>query len=89
MPFHIAAKPGAGVSWQVARPYLKDRTMSLAEDLQKIPQLSRDRVWCRECGYTQTVNGVNATLGGGWPKHCGYTMTIDSPAEQELLRDTS
>lgn len=59
--------------------------MSLAENIGNIPQIKRGQVWCRECGHTQKVNGVNATLGGGWPKHCGYTMTIDSPEEQAKL----
>lgn len=59
--------------------------MSLAEDLGNIPQFKRGQVWCRECGHTQKTNGVNNTLGGGWPKHCGYTMTIDSPEEQAQL----
>lgn len=60
--------------------------MSLASDLAAIPQLKRGMVWCKHCGRSQRVDGVRATLGGGWPKCCGYTMTIDSPEEQEALR---
>jgi hypothetical protein len=56
-----------------------------AADLAKIPQLSRGQVWCLSCGHTQRVDGVNATMGGGWPKCCGYTMTIDSPEERAAL----
>lgn len=51
--------------------------------IKNIPQINRGMVWCRTCGRSQKVNGVNATLGGGWPKCCGYTMTIDSPEEQK------
>lgn len=40
--------------------------------------LSRNRVWCRRCGFTQRVDSAHA-LRHGWPKHCGYTMTIDHP----------
>lgn len=60
--------------------------MALKDDFAKIPAISRGQVWCTVCGHTQKVNGVNATLGGGWPKHCGYTMTIDSPEEREALK---
>ena len=42
------------------------------------PSLARGQVWCRHCGYTETVSSSYA-LKHGWPKHCGYTMTIDSP----------
>lgn len=45
------------------------------------PQLARGRVWCRECGASQTVNVPDA-LRRGWPKCCGYTMTIDAPEER-------
>lgn len=50
----------------------------------EIPQLSRGKVWCRECGATQRVDSAGA-LRKGWPKCCGYTMSIDSPAEQKRL----
>lgn len=56
--------------------------MSLAQDIGNIPQIKRGQVWCRTCGSTLKLDGVNATLGGGWPKCCGYTMTLDSPEEQ-------
>jgi len=46
------------------------------------PSLERGRVWCRECGHTERVDGAKA-LRHGWPKCCGYTMTIDSPSEQQ------
>lgn len=45
------------------------------------PKLTRGQVWCRQCGYTETVSSAYA-LKHGWPKHCGATMTIDSPDEQ-------
>ena len=48
------------------------------------PSLARGQVWCRHCGYTETVSSSYA-LKHGWPKHCGYTMTIDSPEEQARL----
>lgn len=35
------------------------------------------RVWCHECGSSQTVEDG---LRHGWPKCCGYTMSIDQPA---------
>ena len=44
------------------------------------PSLARGQVWCRQCGYTETVSASYA-LKHGWPKHCGYTMTIDPPVE--------
>lgn len=56
--------------------------MSMASDLAKIPQFQRGVVWCTVCGREQRVDGVRATLGGGWPTCCGYTMTLDSPAER-------
>jgi len=58
----------------------------LAHDIGVIPQIARGQVWCKSCGSTRRINGVNATLGGGWPKCCGYTMTIDSPAEHSALQ---
>ncbi len=59
--------------------------MTIASDLRAVPQIARGQVWCRECGGTRRVEGVNATMGGGWPKCCGYTMTIDRPDEQAAL----
>jgi hypothetical protein len=44
------------------------------------PKLARGQVWCRHCGYSESVSSAYA-LKHGWPKHCGYTMTIDPPEE--------
>ena len=49
------------------------------------PSLERGRVWCRQCGDSQSVSSAFA-LRYGWPKCCGATMTIDSPEEQAALR---
>ena len=46
-----------------------------------VPQLTRGRVWCHECGHTESVNSREC-LRSGWPKHCGCTMSIDSPEER-------
>lgn len=57
------------------------RTGSLHDKLAAShPSLQRGQVWCRECGYTETVSAAHA-LKHGWPKHCGATMTIDSPED--------
>jgi hypothetical protein len=50
------------------------------------PSLTRNQVWCRECGHTQR-NDSAESLRNGWPKCCGMTMTIDSPEEQKAERD--
>lgn len=63
--------------------------MSLTSDIGSIPQIARGEVWCTVCGDSQKVDGVEATLGGGWPKCCGYTMTIDSPAERAEIAEQS
>ena len=63
--------------------------MSLASDIAAIPQIGRGMVWCTHCGRSERVNGVNATLGAGWPKCCGYTMTIDSPDERAELKENT
>jgi hypothetical protein len=60
--------------------------MSMATDLAAIPQFKRGLVWCTVCGREQRVNGVRATLGGGWPECCGFTMTLDSPAERAAFK---
>ena len=57
----------------------------LRNDIAAILQIKRGMVWCTTCRRSERVNGVNATLGGGWPKCCGYTMTIDSPEERAAL----
>ncbi len=46
-----------------------------------VPQLARNRTWCRQCGASRSVDS-RSCLSTGWPKCCGYTMTIDSPDEQ-------
>lgn len=51
------------------------------------PSLSRGMVWCRSCGFSQSVSSAYA-LKHGWPKCCGYTMTTDSPEEQARLAPT-
>lgn len=61
-------------------------TPRLAADIAAIPQIARGQVWCRICGADAAVDGVAATLGGGWPKCCGQTMTIDSPEERAALQ---
>lgn len=59
--------------------------MSLHDKLANChPSLQRGMVWCRTCGFSQSVSSAYA-LKHGWPKHCGYTMTIDSPDEQHAL----
>lgn len=56
---------------------------SVAEALGTVhPKLSRNRVWCRQCGRTRRADS-GMCLSHGWPKCCGYTMTIDSPEEQQ------
>lgn len=55
---------------------------------QSHPSLSRGMVWCRTCGFSQSVSSAHA-LKHGWPKHCGATMTIDSPEEQTALANGS
>jgi hypothetical protein len=40
--------------------------------------LRRGLVWCRKCGFEQSVSSAYA-LKHGWPMHCGRTMTIDHP----------
>ena len=57
-------------------------------DLAEIPQFKRGIVWCKTCDYSQPVDAVRATRGGGWPKCCGYTMTIDSPEERAARAST-
>lgn len=60
-------------------------TQAMFSSLQdKIPQLARGQVWCRQCGRTQHTDSAKA-MRQGWPKCCGYTMTIDSPEEQKRL----
>lgn len=59
--------------------------MSLYDDIAKIPQIARGKVWCKKCSREQSVNGKSA-LHHGWPKCCGKTMTIDSPEEQIRLK---
>jgi Zn finger protein HypA/HybF involved in hydrogenase expression len=49
-----------------------------------VPQLARGRVWCRQCGFTMTVDSAEC-MRIGWPKCHGETMTIDSPEERERL----
>lgn len=57
--------------------------MTIHEQIAKdVPQISRGQVWCRECGFTQKVNGAEC-LRSGWPKCCGYTMTIDAPTKSK------
>lgn len=48
------------------------------------PKLTRGKVWCTECGRSQSVNSGRA-MANGWPKCCGLTMTIDSPEERQRL----
>lgn len=40
-----------------------------------------NRVWCRKCGNSKTVDAA-ACLAKGWPKCCGQTMTIDKPERE-------
>lgn len=56
--------------------------MSIESGIAGIPQIARGQVWCTMCGRMMRLDGVRATMGGGWPKCCGYTMTIDSPDER-------
>jgi len=56
--------------------------MTLAQDLAEIPQFKRGLVFCHTCGNEQKVDGVNATLGEGWPKCCNQTMSLDTPEER-------
>ena len=65
----------------MSKPKSPDDIRQLAE---RIPQLARNRIWCRTCGAMQKVDSA-AALSGGWPKCCGHTMTIDSPEEQQAL----
>jgi hypothetical protein len=50
--------------------------------VQSSPALSREMVWCKNCGRSMKVNSVEC-LKHGWPKCCNQTMTIDSPKERE------
>jgi hypothetical protein len=65
---------------------LGERVAGLHDKLaQSHPSLSRGMVWCRQCGWSQSVSSAHA-FKHGWPKCCGYTMTIDSPEEQAALK---
>ena|SRR3982751_1197118 len=56
---------------------------SLHDNIVKdVPELSRNQVWCHECGHTEKVDSAEC-LRKGWPEHCGSTMSIDSPEERK------
>jgi hypothetical protein len=66
---------------------LAETADNLSRSFADIPQIKRGQVWCIVCGHTQSVDGVSALTGAGWPKHCGVTMTIDSPEERAAAGD--